>query len=195
MIHGCDWTCEKKQDGCFFFGSSPHECPPILLGEILWFSWEYLNLFNQWFSHEDHGAFNKSRKNCLGVSNIFYFPFHNGMSSFPLTDIFSRWLKPPTSKPIDSIDRISVKDFRFSIALTRCKRSYPWSSVDSMHLCRRSEGRWARNMGHWHGHEPWKTWWFHWDLTMKKNMAMFFFLGMAMPFWREKMIDHALFSR
>jgi hypothetical protein len=30
---------------------------------------------------------------------------------------------------------------------------------------------------------------------MKKNMAMFFFLGMAMPFWREKMIDHALFSR
>ena len=130
-----------------------------------------------------------------GFKHFFIFHFIYGMSSFPLTDIFSRWLKPPTSKPIDSIDRISVKDFRFSIALTRCKRSYPWSSVDSMHLCRRSEGRWARNMGHWHGHEPWKTWWFHWDLTMKKNMAMFFFLGMAMPFWREKMIDHALFSR
>jgi hypothetical protein len=60
-----------------------------------------------------------------GFKHFFIFHFIYGMSSFPLTDIFSRWLKPPTSKPIDSIDRISVKDFRFSIALTRCKRSYP----------------------------------------------------------------------
>ena len=96
---------KKKQDGWFFFFDHlPMSVPPFCLVKSYGFHGNILTFSTSDFPVKIMGLSTNPEETAWGFQTCFIFHFIYGMSSFPLTDIFSRWLKPPTSKPIQSIE-------------------------------------------------------------------------------------------
>ena len=156
MIHGCDWRCEKTRRLVLFFDHLTMSFPPCSVksygfhGNILTFSTSDFPMKIMGLSC------NKSNTNCLVVSNIFFiFHFIYGMSSFPLTGISSRWLKPPTrsnqsifnrsnlGQGLQILDRIDEMQTLLSLIL--CGLYAPLSTVMIGSMGREYRGHWLLN--------------------------------------------------